>query len=1704
MFQDKPQENIWYYLKRQCVDSSSSKSIRDSLTSSFSIFSGVSTFDGDNTNTGSYLATSVDMTATSTSEVPGSYVSVYGGSVQENTNTNGSIYSSVYGASSNTKISSLYTSNTLTADSYVKDSFWRDGGSTNTASIYSIPSSAAALSSSQFVSNNNNNNNNSNNTTSVSGYIDTFSDVPTPPQQNGSGGMTSSGMTSSGMTSSGSNLTSGLSTSSGSNTNGSSVYGGSPYDLTFRDSRKNQSGADQAAAVQSYLATTPSATAQQQQNNLQNNPELQKLTSQIHDQGITTKSTLPWNESFQELLDRPVNSHEEERVRNLNISHFSQILANTAKKYVKALVQEVHIAPELKSIKPFEAGGFAGGEKFRIDNMFIKFALNPHQIYERNNPVSYFANKAAGHELKSINALVSCGVPNLHFPLMCLLNYRGFRLIVISELPINSNTLVFGSSNAGETIKENDTVFKMMVKIGEILNLKTHLVEERGKINSAKFTIPLAIDIEGHFGHDGRYYVVDTARLFPPETPILGITGGHLYRLFRPEFVKRYETQLCADAFAAFNVVDQEPLNDEAMKANNYLIQEYIPMFLKNFVHSELKKLDIKALLHKKGVNLRYLGLILQQLTQFADIDDLNRYRLQGLITVEMLARLMRFILFSEMRSINSPDDRPHLEIRFGNDDIGTANFKEKLAMCNIKQKKYKEASENLEIVLAIKKKIFQNESIEVADTYDNLAWSLQSQGEYEKSLSYYNQALKIKLEKGGNSMSVAKTLNNLGHLLLSNNELDKSLEIFKNVQDIFVKQYGTDHSDVAIALDNIALVYAKKKNYPMAEKYFNDTITIRIKQFGEDSRYVALTKDHLAQLYVSWGTKSKYAEADRLFQECIRVSEKFPDQYLKGFLRYNYSKLFKKKKDKAKESEYLNMALQIFEINNINTDLTPKIRSRLEQLKKTGFTKFKEWFVAPSIPVKRANNDHIQISQHISGHMEMSSRTNNNSTNASIPDEWQAILQEAGITEDISNDPTFALTVQALIVEEMKNKNEDGKQKIFNDALKMLGDPITQFNSIRSRQTQDACKSGSWSSSQYANAFAKEKETEKNTSAPTLNIEKNSTVKGVGVSHQIAGLLQNVNKDIKKSTSDVKRAVGISTKKEKKKSSSSPSSSPTLSRKEPPGGSAAPPPLPDSVIPQLFPQKSPSDISPIPSPLMQSKRSSITKLSSSLSSSSSSNASNLSDSLNSMSMSESASRSTHAPPPDMEMMRFASNSLDSLESAEMDLPPTPPPRLTVSASLSPTPKSPPAPLATSLPSPPPPPPAIIPPPAPVTIPITQPQQSYLLPKPLPTIPTPNQQQYYPTHQAYPQQYPTGLQKPSVFGGYYPSTTSSNASTTTPLPQAPPRPIAPLYPSTSQLYPTTYQVQGYSAPRVQPQQSQQPQQQQQPIPSYQLQPTTPQRVGSAAYHTSAYPAPSYAFGAGTNVPRPNYQMPTQPSYLYQPPQQYNQQYPTNYHYQPVQPHNPQYQYQPVRYQTPTSPLPQQPQQQQQQQPVQLPPQQKPLPAIVQPSKSVQQQQQPIPVQLPPQQYPLPAINQPLQPQYQTNLPLQTQFPSYQLYPSQQYTPPPAPFTMSQLYPHLSQSNLSSAYQAPLQETKPSREFDMFDICDDADDDDDAEDEFSPTQSNSPQQQTGVYSPTDKDVNSKVSWPSIQQLRTSDKDRIIGLLKEKLQERKQAL
>ncbi|GAM20836.1 hypothetical protein SAMD00019534_040110 [Acytostelium subglobosum LB1] len=357
-----------------------------------------------------------------------------------------------------------------------------------------------------------------------------------------------------------------------------------------------------------------------------------------------------WNVEFQTL----VNNNRMEGYRE--ISKLAHDFVYTAKIYGKVIISELMLPLHLKTIKPINIGGVAGGHKYIALGILFKLALDSQGLYVGDHN----AMKAAGHELKGLMSYYNARVEGLHHPLMTLIDYRGFRLVAMSLLPISGETIVYGSSDGGITVHSDNTSFnEKMEKSAQILNIKGHIV---GRDNPR--LLHSCGDIEGHIGNDGNFYLLDFARVFPPVVKIIeNGPPSHLYELLRPELVKSNSKPLSSDALTGWGKFDPNSSehNYEVKEASYKLFLKVIPKFVKyldGLDMCEKKELHLTQELHRVGINCRYLGLIKRQV---------HCPCVRRIILCEMLARTIRsevMALFrGKMKTADTPSEEPFKEV---------------------------------------------------------------------------------------------------------------------------------------------------------------------------------------------------------------------------------------------------------------------------------------------------------------------------------------------------------------------------------------------------------------------------------------------------------------------------------------------------------------------------------------------------------------------------------------------------------------------------------------------------------------------------------------------------------------------------------------------------------------------------------------------------------------------------------------------------------------------------------------------------------------------------------------------------------------------------------------------------------------------------------------------------------------------------------
>jgi hypothetical protein len=273
--------------------------------------------------------------------------------------------------------------------------------------------------------------------------------------------------------------------------------------------------------------------------------------------------------------------------------------------------------------------------KFAVD---VLLPNSERWLYGGEKPDDLAAAKAAGNELKSLEAVLASG-SGLRAPLMCIVDWKGHRLTAQVVLSLDRDSLVYGSADGGRTIYSSPEADPMLQSLSDSMCLAQHEVERR---DGSGVRVPLytAVDVEVHRGKNGKFYTLDLARLCPPQMPASVDEGRYIFsRVFRPEFLAKYEgARLSGDALSLFGMVNGAFHAQNIRLATNYLQEVLIPRSANYLsVHQ-----SISAQLHSWGVNLRYLGLVRQHVANSV---------MRKKIFLELLARSIAREVRSNWRS---------------------------------------------------------------------------------------------------------------------------------------------------------------------------------------------------------------------------------------------------------------------------------------------------------------------------------------------------------------------------------------------------------------------------------------------------------------------------------------------------------------------------------------------------------------------------------------------------------------------------------------------------------------------------------------------------------------------------------------------------------------------------------------------------------------------------------------------------------------------------------------------------------------------------------------------------------------------------------------------------------------------------------------------------------------------------------------------
>ncbi|MCW5205462.1 tetratricopeptide repeat protein [Desulfobulbus sp. F5] len=153
-------------------------------------------------------------------------------------------------------------------------------------------------------------------------------------------------------------------------------------------------------------------------------------------------------------------------------------------------------------------------------------------------------------------------------------------------------------------------------------------------------------------------------------------------------------------------------------------------------------------------------------------------------------------------------------------------------------------------------------------------AWQMAYQmGEYQQAEEWLEHLLAIWEQEGKEDAELALALNDLALVYMSQGRYEEAELRYKRSLEIWEEKLGKDHPDVAISLNNLASLYYSQGRYAEAEPLYKRALEIIKKVFVQDHPSVATYQNNLALLYDAQG---RYAEAEPLYRRSLEICEKF------------------------------------------------------------------------------------------------------------------------------------------------------------------------------------------------------------------------------------------------------------------------------------------------------------------------------------------------------------------------------------------------------------------------------------------------------------------------------------------------------------------------------------------------------------------------------------------------------------------------------------------------------------------------------------------------------------------------------------------------------------------------------------------------------------------------------------------------------------
>ncbi|CAG9786744.1 unnamed protein product [Diatraea saccharalis] len=231
--------------------------------------------------------------------------------------------------------------------------------------------------------------------------------------------------------------------------------------------------------------------------------------------------TRDWNEELQTTRELPRSTLPERLLRERAIFKVHSDFVAAATRGAMAVVDG-----NVMAINPGEEPKM---QMFIWNNIFFSLGFDVRDHYkDLGGDAAAFV--APRNDLQGVRVYSAVDTPGLHTLGTVVVDYRGYRVTAQSIIPgilekEQEQSVVYGSIDFGTTVLSHPKYMELLSKAGQQLKIMPHSV-----ISANGETVELCSSVEckGIIGNDGRHYILDLLRTFPPDVNFLQLEDDEL------------------------------------------------------------------------------------------------------------------------------------------------------------------------------------------------------------------------------------------------------------------------------------------------------------------------------------------------------------------------------------------------------------------------------------------------------------------------------------------------------------------------------------------------------------------------------------------------------------------------------------------------------------------------------------------------------------------------------------------------------------------------------------------------------------------------------------------------------------------------------------------------------------------------------------------------------------------------------------------------------------------------------------------------------------------------------------------------------------------------------------------------------------------------------------------------------------------------